>query len=100
MFILIAYDIENDKLRAKVADVLEGHGRRVQYSVFECILTPDRYEALKQRLTRLVEDVTDTHKEKASAYSIRFYRLCAACVERVEVLGEGDIALDEAFYMV
>ncbi|MFQ5569546.1 MAG: CRISPR-associated endonuclease Cas2 [Rhodothermales bacterium] len=95
MFVLISYDIEDDKLRAKVADVLEGHGRRVQYSVFECNLTHNQYDTLKQGLLRLVEGVT-----KTETYSIRFYRLCKACVERFETLGEGDISRDEAFYIV
>lgn len=95
MFVLISYDIEDDRLRSKVATVLEGHGRRVQYSVFECNLTRSQYDALKQRLLRLVEAVRE-----AETYSIRFYRLCKACVERFEVLGEGDISRDEAFYIV
>jgi len=95
MFVLISYDIEDDKLRAKVATVLEGHGRRVQYSVFECHLTERQYDALKQRLVRLVEAAG-----KAGTYSIRFYRLCKACVARFEMLGEGDISRDEAFYIV
>lgn len=100
MFVLIAYDIENDKLRAKVADMLEGQGRRVQYSVFECTLTPDQYEALKQRLTGLVEDFTREQKAQAGVHSIRFYRLCASCAGRIEILGQGDVATDEAFYIV
>jgi CRISPR-associated protein Cas2 len=35
---IIAYDITDDDRRQKVADILLGWGRRIQYSVFECAL--------------------------------------------------------------
>ena len=31
---VISYDIPDDKRRKKIADLLEGYGQRVQYSVF------------------------------------------------------------------
>jgi CRISPR-associated protein Cas2 len=95
MFILVAYDIENDKLRAKVAAAMESYGKRVQYSVFECNLTQPQYAALKKRLAGLMEKAGDEE-----AWSIRFYRLCEACVKRIEILGQGDVTRDEAFYIV
>ena len=42
MFILVTYDIKDDKKRNKVCNILKDYGNRVQYSVFECYL-----EALK-----------------------------------------------------
>ena len=39
MFIVISYDIPADKRRTKLAQLLENYGQRVQYSVFECLLT-------------------------------------------------------------
>ena len=47
---VVTYDIPNDKRRKKVSDLLEGYGRRVQYSVFECLLTSAKYAELKHRL--------------------------------------------------
>ncbi|MFW6359187.1 MAG: CRISPR-associated endonuclease Cas2, partial [Chroococcales cyanobacterium] len=41
---LVTYDIPCDKRRKKVADLLEGYGQRVQYSVFECVLKRSQYE--------------------------------------------------------
>ncbi len=35
---VVIYDISNDRERAKVADLLEGYGLRVQESAFECRL--------------------------------------------------------------
>ena len=36
---LITYDIEDDKRRKKISDLLEGYGVRVNYSVFEFYLS-------------------------------------------------------------
>jgi len=36
MLVLVVYDIPNNKRRLKLSNFLEGHGRRVQDSVFEC----------------------------------------------------------------
>jgi len=33
--LIVSYDISNDKLRTKFSKLLEKHGRRLQYSVFE-----------------------------------------------------------------
>lgn len=78
MFYVVAYDIPNDKRRKKVADLLEGYGRRVQYSVFECVLSGVQYKELQQRLKKRV---------KASEDSVRFYPLSSPCLAQVEVWG-------------
>ncbi|MGP1372035.1 MAG: CRISPR-associated endonuclease Cas2, partial [Almyronema sp.] len=39
MLVLVVYDIPDDKRRTKLATFLEGYGRRVQYSVFECFMS-------------------------------------------------------------
>ncbi|MEA3376773.1 MAG: CRISPR-associated endonuclease Cas2 [Chloroflexota bacterium] len=76
---VIVYDIPKDGRRNKVAAILEGYGDRVQYSVFECLLTKEQFEALWQELGEVVE---------ASEDSVRAYRLCAACVAWTKTLGE------------
>ena len=58
MLVLISYDIEDDRLRVKLAKLLEGHGQRVQYSVFECHLTPSEYGVLLERLRGHYADVS------------------------------------------
>ena len=35
MFVVVSYDIKNDKRRRKVMKLLEGYGERVQYREFE-----------------------------------------------------------------
>jgi CRISPR-associated protein Cas2 len=38
VFVVISYDISDDGIRKKVANILLDHGVRVQYSVFECLV--------------------------------------------------------------
>lgn len=77
---VIAYDIEEDRVRTRIAAVLGGYGTRVQKSVFECNLEPDALE----RLTRsLAEELT-----VAPGGDTRIYRLCADCYDASVGLGE------------
>ena len=41
---LVSYDIESDRLRKKISDTLENYGIRIQYSVFECEISEQRYK--------------------------------------------------------
>lgn len=49
-FWVIAYDIVDDRNRNRIANFLEKHGQRVNYSVFECMLTDSQFEKVKNRL--------------------------------------------------
>ncbi len=90
-FVLVAYDISNDKRRLKIMKALEDYGRRVQYSVFECHLGVKEIERLKKRLLPLVNP--------KDWDSIRFYYLCVDDVLRTEVIGRGEVSIDPNFYM-
>ena len=81
MLYLISYDISDDKQRRQAAVVLEGCGQRVQASVFESDLSEREYKAVREQLRkRVVLGERD---------SIRFYRLCGNCRERIEIIGNG-----------
>ena len=54
MFLVVTYDIVDDQRRERVASELANFGERVQYSVFECHLTPAQVQDLQQRLDRLI----------------------------------------------
>ena len=79
LFYVVTYDIPVDKRRRKVADLLEGYGRRVQYSVFECVLTDSKYKELQKRLKQQVKIDED---------SVRFYPLSRHTLGQVEVWGD------------
>ncbi|SMH58438.1 MULTISPECIES: CRISPR-associated endonuclease Cas2 [Cyanophyceae] len=84
MFYLVAYDISDDKRRKKIADLMEGYGVRVQYSVFECHLSPKKYKELKKRLSRYYkEDQGD---------SLRFYPISSHTLSQVEIWGSPSLS--------
>lgn len=75
---IIAYDIPDDRRRTKVHKILSGFGQWTQYSLFECFLSRKEFVLLKSKLARHLEDTQD---------SVRFYPLCANCLEKVETVG-------------
>ena len=91
MFLVVCYDIPDDRRRNRVGKMLEGFGNRVQKSVFECDLTPKQVERLKQRLGKVTKSPED---------SLRFYALCAGCVSRVEVVNGPPIAETQLYFVV
>ena len=85
-FVVVSYDISDDKRRTRVMKTLKDFGRHVQYSVFECDLKDAAYTQLRARLARHVVDKED---------SIRFYFLDADAIGRIEVIGGRAVRLEE-----
>lgn len=56
---LVCYDITDDKRRARVHKALCGLGDHLQYSVFECQLTPAGLARCRHRLSELINDRHD-----------------------------------------
>ncbi|MBW4532571.1 MAG: CRISPR-associated endonuclease Cas2 [Pleurocapsa minor HA4230-MV1] len=81
LFYVIVYDISCDKRRKKVADLLEGYGARVQYSVFECVLDRAQYRQLGDRLKKRI---------KLDEDSIRIYPITRNTLQQVETWGVGN----------
>lgn len=85
---IIAYDIPDDRRRTKVYKILSGFGTWTQYSLFECFLSK---KELVQLRVKLAKHLKDTHD------SVRFYPLCASCVEKVETVGGSPPHEDKAY---
>ena len=51
---IVAYDSPSNKRRRKVAQVLEGYGKRLQWSVFACQLRADQMRTLRWQLERRI----------------------------------------------
>lgn len=84
MEILVAYDVNTEDLAGqrrlrRVAKVCEGHGQRVQKSVFECILNPGQLEQLRHKLLQAMDEELD---------SLRIYRLREPRARFLEVYGK------------
>jgi CRISPR-associated protein Cas2 len=82
MMVIVSYDVAQDehgtrRLR-KVAKICQGFGRRVQYSVFECLLDPAQWATLRACLLAAIDEEYD---------SLRFYFLGANWRKRVEHVG-------------
>ncbi|MEW6284097.1 MAG: CRISPR-associated endonuclease Cas2 [Candidatus Eremiobacterota bacterium] len=87
MFILVSYDIVNDDIRAEVARILLGYGRRVQKSVFECVIDEKRFLQMKEQVDSTVDRLDD---------SVRYYTLCRRCLGNVQITGLGTVTEDDA----
>ncbi|MCX8082691.1 MAG: CRISPR-associated endonuclease Cas2 [bacterium] len=91
MFVIISYDIVDDKRRNKVSKFLENYGTRVQYSVFECIIDEEQLDEIQEITKDIINEAED---------SIRYYRLCEICLKKVDIAGNGEITKDMDFYIV
>jgi CRISPR-associated protein Cas2 len=56
VFVLIIYDITENKTRLKLSKLLLGYGFRIQKSAFEATLTKRKYKELLARLPAYVSD--------------------------------------------
>ncbi len=90
MFVMVSYDIKDDAIRRKVQKIMEGFGERVQYSVFECLLTDSQYKAMKDKVQGII----------GSSDSVRFYTLCNSCSKKIEFSGYSKILGDDQFFVV
>ena len=80
MLMLIAYDIglqdENGQRRLRrISKACLDYGLRVQYSLYECELTPAQWVALKAKLLELYDPERD---------SLRFYHLGSNSRRKIE----------------
>ncbi len=91
MFTIISYDIVEDRRRTKVMKLLKGYGTRVQYSVFECILSTPELLKLGRELRDLIDANTD---------SVRCYQLDAEAVRRIAIYGIGKVTTEPTHYFI
>jgi len=81
-FVVVVYDISNDKRRTRLHNALLDFGTPVQFSVFECWLTKDEIKKMQARIKKIIRPRKD---------HVRFYFLCAACAERVQTTQAGEL---------
>lgn len=78
MLTLVVYDIADNRRRTRLAKFLEGYGRRVQESVFECFLSLDEMKRLHRQIERRV---------KADEDNVRFYWIPSGAVAKSLAIG-------------
>ena len=79
---VIAYDVSDDRRRARLAKRLESVADRVQGSVFEADLNDKALARLQEQVAKLID---------AEADGVRFYRLCGDCAGEVKIIGQSKI---------
>lgn len=79
MFVVVSYDVTDDKRRGRIFKALKNFGQWMQFSLFECELDKMNFLKLKDRLDHLIEADKDD--------SIRFYFLCESCKRQIERIG-------------
>jgi len=79
---VLAYDVADDRRRARMAKFLEARGQRVQESVFEVLASADELDAL-------LRAATEGERFDAAVDSVRAWPLCAACQPMARVVGVG-----------
>ncbi|MEM1169361.1 MAG: CRISPR-associated endonuclease Cas2 [Cyanobacteria bacterium P01_H01_bin.35] len=90
MYVVICYDVSDDKRRTKIHNILKSYGQWMQYSIFECDLTETQYAKLRGRLAKLLKGQED---------NIRFYFLCQCCQGKVERIGGPEVRDDTIFFV-
>lgn len=89
MMVLVSYDVNTQDAAGRkrlrhVAKHCDNWGQRVQFSVFECLVDPAQWAALRAKLVATIDEEKD---------SLRFYFLGANWQRRVEHVGAKE-ALD------
>jgi CRISPR-associated protein Cas2 len=94
MLHLVSYDLPStpagDRRRARLARYLEGLGLRVQMSVFELDIAPQKMPSICAG----IEERIDTSED-----SVRIYPLCGTCTAKVNRMGR-EAPLESAALMI
>lgn len=72
--VVVAYDIKSDRRRSHVVKILERIGVRVNFSVFECLLTDKQYDSLRNDILKCISPKED---------SIVYYPICLNCFTQI-----------------
>jgi CRISPR-associated protein Cas2 len=79
MYLVVSYDIHDDKRRNRIHKVLKNFGERIQFSVFECDLTKEQLLRMQHALERIIKEEDQD--------SVHFYHLCDGCQRKVDRIG-------------
>jgi CRISPR-associated protein Cas2 len=90
-FVVVAYDIPDDKRRTRLHNRLEDFGAPVQYSVFECLVSDKELARLRRMVARTIKPRLD---------HVRYYFLCRACQQRIETTMGREAAHDPPVLVV
>lgn len=88
---LVCYDISDNRTRRYVEKALLSHGVRVQYSVFECMLTQHQLSRLRYSLQKKIDPETD---------ALHYFHLCKHCKTKRFAQGSGHTVNYKSYELV
>ena len=91
MFVIVAYDMENNKKRTKLMKKLKNYLNHIQGSVFEGYLSPPLIDKMIKEIKPFIEKEND---------SLRIWKIPESSVKDVYVLGLPEISKNETFKII
>ena len=91
MLVLMVYDIPDNKRRTKLSNFLEGYGKRVQFSVFECFLSLAEMRELYEKVKKKVKPEED---------NVRFYWLSKDATSKTLTIGSKHPEPPPQYYVI
>ena len=91
MFVIVVYDISDNKRRTKMFKVMKNFGTPIQFSAFECILKEQDFREVHE----VIRAIIDPQKDK-----VRMYILCNSCRGGIKNMGTGKITKERNVIIV
>lgn len=74
IFCIVVYDVEDNRQRTKISNLLEKYGIRINLSVFECMFTETQFRKVREDLEKRIDKHSDT---------IVYYTICVNCFTKI-----------------
>ncbi len=71
---MVAYDVQNDRHRNRIAKLLEHYGARINLSVFECMFTRGQMTKVQDKIAKMIDPREDT---------VVYYTICVDCFTKI-----------------
>lgn len=88
-FVIVVYDVSDNKKRYRIHKTMEGFGEWVQRSAFECHLKDSQIEQMKDKLKKYIDPITDM---------LRIYKI--STTPKVWTYGRIEVTEDEKFVIL
>lgn len=91
MFVIVVYDISDNKKRTKMFKTMKNFGTPIQFSAFECILNEKGFQEIQEIIQGIVHPKED---------KVRIYTLCNNCRGGIKNIGTGQITSERTVIIV
>lgn len=89
-FVVVAYDVADERRRSHIVRILEKVGVRVNFSVFECLLTDIQFVKLQEDIGRKINSREDR---------IAYYSVCVNCYTKIVYQPNRNVKYDKVLFV-